>query len=314
MTEEKKESPPPETPDSPMGSEQRTGAKEDILKIWNGMKSLVAKAALWATRNRWIVLGALMAIQTLFAILIFKTQRNGREENAFVCTLGLVFSHPLLFSFWAALAPQRFFVRFSWCLTLCALNFFFIALKCVIQKDILSCFYISIIDMAIFLLTLPILLFIRHAFGWRLENASLGKIESDYRSFQFGIKHLMLLTASTALVLALYKSLIALSSITFSEPVDRTIQTLIMIFFMVLPILFVCGFTLFKFHNRRSIVVSAISLACLECTIFYFIPKMREMSMETNIIVFFQIGAGLSALVSGLVIRLCGYRLVRAKK
>lgn len=313
MPEEKNESPLPELPESSTGPERQTCDKKEILLLGNGEKSSFARLALWATPNRWIVLGSLFAVQTLLVALLFEKQ-NGRSENYFLFVLGLLFSHPLLLSFWAAMAPQRFLVRFSWGLTLCSVHFFCIALKCLYIKDFTSCFYISIIDMAVFILALPFLLFARRVFGWHLENAFLGDIESDYRSSQFGIKHLMILTASTALALALYKSLIAMSSETYSDSVGKVVETLALIFFMVLPIIFVCFFTLFRYNNWKLAVVSAISLLCIECAVFYFIPKLRSMGVHTKTIVFFQLGAGLSVVISGLFIRCCGFRLTRSKR
>jgi hypothetical protein len=313
MPEEKKESPSPELSDLSMGPERQTGAKEDILQLENGVKSPFAKFALWATPNRWIVLVALFALQTLLVALLFEKQ-NGPNENYFLFVLGILFSHPLLLSFWAAMAPQRFLVRFSWGLTLCSVHFFCIALKCLYIKDFTSCYYISIIDMAVFILALPFLLFARRIFGWRLKNVSVEDVESDYRSSQFGIKHLMILTASTAWALALYKSLIAMSSETYFDSVGAVVHTLALIFFMVLPIVFVVFFTLFQYKNWRSAVVSAICLLFIECAIFYFFPKVRSMGVQAKTIVFFQLGAGSSVVVSGIVLRCCGFRLTRIRR
>jgi hypothetical protein len=168
--------------------------------------------------------------------------------------------------------------------------------------------------MAVFILALPFLLFARRIFGWRLKNVSVEDVESDYRSSQFGIKHLMILTASTAWALALYKSLIAMSSETYFDSVGAVVHTLALIFFMVLPIVFVVFFTLFQYKNWRSAVVSAICLLFIECAIFYFFPKVRSMGVQAKTIVFFQLGAGSSVVVSGIVLRCCGFRLTRIRR
>jgi hypothetical protein len=272
-----------------------------------------------AVRHYWPVLGGLILLQTILGVLLFNPNKSGGEQYYFVAILGVLFSHPLLFALWATFAPQRFYVRFLWCLPLCFTVSFFISLKITLFSNNFgpSDFFFVIFYMGIFLIGTALFLLIRRFSGLQLIHHSIVDAESDYQPYQFGIKHIMILITISGLMMGLFKSLIELGSHNQMMRVGETSRILSEILLMVTPLLFLFWFTLAKIVNRRrSLLFGLIALAIIEITIFIFVPMMEGGSHSEmyQVIPCFQIGGGLSVFFSTLVIRWCGFRLVRVKK
>jgi hypothetical protein len=260
----------------------------------------------------WVVLGTLIFLQTILAFALFDPPSG--EKYFFLALLGTMFSQPLLFALWAAFAPQKFSVRFFSCMVLCSLVAFVFELKnsVFIRTSPGPVFMIG--DLAIFLLAAPILLLFRRFSGWQLTHGSLADAESDYLPLQFGIKHLLVVTAVTAFVLALFKSLTAVNSRVWESDYGMLARIVTEITLMSVPLVLLFGFALLRDIGESSVMLGVFALLVMEIAVFFIVPWMERSRGEMyGVVFFFQLGAGLSVLFYALVIRSCGFRMVRQR-
>jgi hypothetical protein len=268
----------------------------------------------WPTRHPWKVLGGWIVIQTALALLFFHENYSRAGESFFIAMLGSLFSHPLLFALWAALAPQRFYVRFLWCLPLSFGVSFLVELKYhFTNRGHVMDFFIILISMSIFVLATAILLLVRRFTRWQLRQRSNSESASDYQPYQFGIKHMLILTTIIGAVSGLFKSLIVISDHATMPSLGELTRILSEILLMIVPILFVFWLTLINLSKRKGSAIAAIIfLAFAEIAVYIFVPMIEGSRTRMNeVIPFFQIGCGLSVIMTAMVIRRCGFRMVR---
>lgn len=268
----------------------------------------------WTAQHPWRVLGGWIAIQTALAFLFFHENYSRAGESFFIATLGFLFSYPLLFALWTAFAPQRFYVRFLWCLPLSFGVSFLVEVKYIFtNRGHFMDFFVILISMSIFILATPILLLVRRFTRWQLEHLSDRESASDYQPYQFGIKHMIILTTIIGAVSGLFKSLIVMSDHATMPSIREVTRISSEVLLMVVPILFVNWLTIVDLSKRiGSIIAAIVFLAFAEIAVWIFVPMIEgSRSRMYDVIPFFQIGCGLSVFLTALVIRCCGFRLVR---
>ncbi len=175
-------------------------------------------------------------------------------------------------------------------------------------------FFIILISMSIFILATAILLLVRRFTHWQLQHLFHSGSASDYQPYQFGIKHMIILTTIVGAVSGLFKSLIVISDHATMPSLRELSRILSEIVLMVVPILFVYWLTLVDLSKRKDSGIAAIIfLAFAEIAVYIFVPMIEgSRSRMYDVIPFFQIGCGLSVFMTALVIRRCGFRLVRS--
>jgi hypothetical protein len=227
--------------------------------------------------------------------------------------LGFIFSQPILIAIWTAFAPQRFFHRFLWSLSLCTLIFFSVGLGALRYGPQAWLFFI-IMDLILFIVATLILLLVRRLFRWQIIHSYTAQVPSDYQSYQFGIKHLVILTTIAALACSLFRTLIVISP-QFSYPsvamvVKDTCQAIVVLF----PIIIIPWFTLTYLKNMLlSILYAIILLGIIEVAVYFIFRKLEPNPDIIQIILFVQLGASISVFFSTLIIRLCGFRMIRGQ-
>jgi hypothetical protein len=264
----------------------------------------------------WIVLGILvLAHAGVGALLNPAGHPNALPNNPVVpVALGVLFSQPLLFAFWTAFAPQRFYHRLLWGLLLCASVAFAVEAGGLSSENdsfrggcYARGFFLSI-DMILFLAATPLLLLVRRLTGWKLTCSDAEPAPSDYRARQFGIKHFLILTTIAAFVCGLFRTISVIDPTVSVKPVAEVAKTVLQITFALLPVALIPWFTL-GYHKRVwvsllwAIVVVAISVvACC------FLLPVRQSPVLIQMILLIQFGAGLSVFISTFVMRQCGFR------
>ena len=152
----------------------------------------------------WIVLGILVVVHAGVGACIYPLIALNPDNPFLLLAFGLILSHPTLFAIWAAFAPQRFYHRFFWSCLLCILVSF---------TDGIGAFYqikddfgkIMSFEIAVFFVAIAILLLLRQLSGWHITRGAVENMPpSSYQAYQFGIKHLLILTTITAIGFGLF--------------------------------------------------------------------------------------------------------------
>jgi hypothetical protein len=268
-----------------------------------------------AVPKYWYVLGVLVIVHAIFG-LYFNPLLPARDQPPLLET-GFLFSQPFLLAMWAALAPQHFYQRFLWTFLLCTLISFILDLQLLLQGG-RGTGTIMILDLTIFIIVTLILLLIRRFSGWQIKRAQLENNYSEYQAYQFGIKHLIILTTITALALGLFRCLLVMYPNLVLPPVANFISGVGLISAMLLPIIIIPWFTMSYGRNMLFLVFfTIILLGAIDIGVYLTIknvipPTPNHGWIET--ILLFQLGTCLSVCISTLVIRLCGFRLIRQRK
>ena len=228
--------------------------------------------------------------------------------------VGILFSQPLLFAFWTAFAPQRFYHRLLWGLLVCASVAFAAEAGGLFSEAdpfrrgcFARGFYLSM-DLILFLVATPCLLLVRRLSGWQLTLATAEPVASNYQSHQFGIKHLLILTTIAAFVCGLFRTISNCDPTVSVKPAAEVARAVLQITFVLLPVALIPWFTL-GYHKRVWVsLVWAIVVVTLSGIACCFVLPVRQFPEMVQMILLIQIGAGLSVFVSSLVMRYCGFR------
>ena len=257
----------------------------------------------------WIVLGLLVVVNAAFGAYY-----SSREP----AVAGFLTVQPILFSLWAAFALQPLFQRLLWPFFLCASMAFFedlAAWKLAVGNLGDNLTYLP----QIFAIATIGLLFIRLFFGWRIIRLYDDAKPIEYREYQFGLKHLILLITFAAVVLSFFRFLLNnnprynVSIITKQAFVFFT-----SIFILLIPA-FVIIWTVLVRKSVRIFPVLIIAPALVIIAIIgadtadiFLHTKLRQSTLHE--LVLFILGACVSAFISAMLLRLCGYRLTRERK
>ena len=271
--------------------------------------------------THWIALGLLVIANTAFGAYFNPNGKNsnGVGEEVYFVILGFFLAQPILFALWAAFAPQRFYQRFLWAFLLCSLVAFTEELGTLwdTQADHAS----QIVTLLIFFIMFTsVLLLVRRFFGWRFRRSQMEFFPGDYRANQFGIKHLILLMTITGIAFALIRSLMIFNSSNRLPSVEEFISIALitcLVFAMLIPIIIVPWFTMTSRGNTIKLIVFAtVLLGIIDSAIFLIALKADAKHINNNLraMFFSQLGAYLTVLLNTIVLRLCGYRLIRERK
>ena len=239
------------------------------------------------------------------------------EQNSLIggVMMGVLGSQPILFAIWAAFAPQRFYHRFFWSLLLCTLVSFAEELGTLRHSGVRLGFTM-VSELTLF----------RNQMGnirsnnWQMKQSIESNLATDYQAYQFGIKHLIILTTIVAVVLGLFRTLLTFNgNITLFPSVAQFISFASLIVALLYPVIVIPWCTLaYRGKIFYLLLFAIITWAILDLPLILVVEsQIWEGAMTGEIIegtLVLQLGAGLSAIVTTLVIRLCGFRLVRMPK
>jgi hypothetical protein len=269
--------------------------------------------------KHWLVLGLLVLAHAAFGIGFGFFAQVADEDMetyrvyVFFIMLGFILSQPILLAMWAALAPQRFYHRFLWSLLLCILIAFAVALGTFIFET-QELFFITMIDLALFIVAMLILLLVRRLSRWHIIHSYMAHVPSDYQPNQFGIKHLIILITITALACSFFRTFMMISPQLEYPSVAEFVKGLCEVSVMLLPIIIIPWFVLAYLKNMLSSIFYAIILLGIVEVAVYLIFCKYDSNPETIHSLFVQLGASISVLLTTLVIRSCGFRMIRGRK
>ena len=237
--------------------------------------------------------------------------------------MGVLFSQPLLFAIWATLAHQRFYSRFLWSLLLCTLVSFGEELVALRDADHRDTGTLMLLDFTLFLTVTIILSVVRRFSRWQIKQPDTTDAASVYQTYHFGIKHLLILTTITALGCGLFRTLYTMSpKMTFFPSITQFVAVTCACLAMLFPVIIIPWYTLAYRRKLRSLVILTVIMGgVLDLAACYLImdidhvpPGASSYELIIKPLLFFQLGSALSAVTSTLVIRICGFRMVREPK
>ncbi|MEN6451739.1 MAG: hypothetical protein ABFC96_14705 [Thermoguttaceae bacterium] len=270
----------------------------------------------------WKVLGLLVVVHAAFGAY-FTPLGKPVSDTAPVapCLLiGFILSQPLMFAIWASLASQRFYHRFLWSLLLCSLVSFVDEIGS-LRNPHAGRGNGMICSIAVFIVATLLLSAFRRFSRWQIRKPNVEDVPSDYRANQFGIKHLIILTTITALACGLCRTLLSTNHDLDRLPSIVQFAGFILILCVLLvPILAIPWYTLSLRGKIVPLLVSTIMIgAACDLAAFCIItamtpPAVGRADIYQEVIkpsLLIQFGAGASVLVTMLVIRWCGFRMMR---
>jgi len=271
--------------------------------------------------RHWIVLGLLVLAHAVFGA--YSTPANRTLVNL---TAGVMISHPILLATWAAFARQRFYHRLLWSLLICTYLSFADDLGAGIHgrpgEMILANLALYVVLLGIFL---PVCRFSR----WQITQLAGKETPSVYLAHHFGIHHMLILTAIVALACGLVRSLLIItSSGTPYSSVVVFIGSLSLLLVQAFPSSVVPWLTLAPGRKPYWLIPITILVAgLLDAIAFAFMIKAPQVPWFPPVGVkwysyysvafpylWIQLGAILSAIVNTLVLRFCGFRMIREPK
>jgi hypothetical protein len=260
--------------------------------------------------KHWIVLGLLvLAHVVLGRVCGFFIDR---DNPLGYMTSGFVLSQPILIAMWAALAPQRFYHRFLWSLLICTLIFFAAGFG-LFLKELPFALFFTIIELIVFIVATLILLLVRRLSGWQITHSYTNQASGDYQAYQFGIKHLIILTTLIAFSLGLFRMLLLISPQASVPEVADFVRPVCEIIIVLFPMVTISCFTLTNQKNRLLSIIYAIFMFGIVNVAAFFIYNWLEPAPGSiKTLLYFQLGASLSMFVTTFLIRLYGFRMVRA--
>jgi len=271
--------------------------------------------------RHWIVLGLLVVAQT--GIGAYFNGQIDMRGNGWLLTIGLLFSQPILLAFWAAFAPQPFYQRFLWSFLLCTVVSFFEQLNALDAQNVVKGI-IMMMFLAIFIVATIVFLAFRWVFRWQIKHTLIENVPSDYQRGQFGIKHLIILITVSALCCGLIRSLCVINRNWHSdEPIVQSVGRACAMLFLVLPVTVVPWIVM---SHRPKVVRSLLAMISVEivCAVSggyiislcfsTYLSLSSVFVREGRAMLIIQLGAGLSVLISTIVMRFCGFRMVRVPK
>ncbi|MCC6125834.1 MAG: hypothetical protein IT426_12780 [Pirellulales bacterium] len=320
-------------------------------------------------RTPGLVLGLLVIVHAGLGIC-FNPVRTNLPAYVTYLLAGFFFSQPFLFAFWAAFAPHRFSHRFVWTLLLCFLfssnleygasyygeghewfdpDGMYIANFDEQIREMYSAVYpgpgfFMLVFSFSFLSATMVLSLMRWKFGWQLSHPTDEITDGDYRRYQFGIKHLIIITTVFAIFCAFLRTLSLICPRDTIPPFAVCAETIfqvvgvlslpVVVAFFVLTVSKKTWASTFVAQFKIGVVLFVIICLYLifrDLCCKFFTPRifarLRDaffcwtysdwtwsISRVVEIMLFFQFGAVISTLLTSLVMRLSGFRLVRVKK
>ena len=232
-------------------------------------------------------------------------------------SVGIVVSQPILIAMWIALAPQRFYVRFLWGLLVFALTFFAVGCGLSLNETRANApaaaVFIAAGDLLILVAASLMLLLVRRVTRWQIVHRDGKQRGSEYQAYQFGIKHLMILTAIVAFALGLFRTLVLMESRRPAFPgISQVTDPIRHISVMLFPLIIVPWSALAYVRNVAWSIMRAVFFIGIIDVAAFFIFRWAGRGLGIiEIHLLFQCGAGLSMFATAFVLRLCGFRMAR---
>lgn len=286
---------------------------EELLQEETAGAESLENGSRWKISGTGIVLGLLLVAHVVFNLVFFNPNSHRVDDYPFMMTVGVLLSQPILFSFWAAFAPQRFYHRFLWCLLLSTIVSFLEELG-YMRHSHGDSGMMMILVWLLFLLATGVLLVVRRFTGWRIRHDREISLTTEYRASQFGIKHLLILTTITGLAAGLLRSVFMLSPRTIH--IDSVLDFVGIIgcyFAMLLPVVLMPWYTLA--YRAKFVVLlffSIVVFVLMDTMVYWLSSLVIRPTQYYRILLFIQLGAALSMLITTLPLRFCGYRMVRS--
>jgi hypothetical protein len=236
--------------------------------------------------------------------------------------MGVVLLQPILFAFWAAFAPHRFFHRFLWAFFLCS-SVSFIEEFWGFGNGRPGVESGMVFQLIFFALFTALLLLVRRFTGWHFKSSETEIIDNNYQANQFGIKHIIWLTIITGVTLSMIRTLMIRDIYGGALPGWEAIFGIALFFVLCLPIVITPWFTM---SIRGNIIrLSAYAIIIIVITDFTgliiilktLIDKYGVRNYINELVwpmLFMQLGVFFPMLVNTIVLRLCGYRMIRERK
>jgi hypothetical protein len=271
------------------------------------------------------VLGLLVAAQAVVGVYLYRKPPNRIGELGESLVQGVLFSQPFLLAFWTVFSSQPFRQRFLWAFLLCILVPFTEELGPLLDlryTDVrhTDAGFLMMQFVGLFVMAAAFLLVIRRLSRWQIRRSIIEDARSDYQPSQFGIKHLIVFITITALACGLIRSVTIFDggwAVPFSA--RWFVHGTFGIACFLLPAIVIPWFVMaYRPRVVRFVVTFAflwVVCSSAGCAIIAMPQAMRD-----GIVVFeefiksmltLQLGAGLSILVTSLVMRFCGFRMVR---
>lgn len=267
---------------------------------------------------QWIILGLLVVSHAELGALLNPARLSGNpsDDPLVAFALGFLLSQPLLCAFWTAFAPQRFYHRLLWGLLLCASVAFSaeagnLLLGARTDSFRAACFargFFLSMDMILFLLATPLLLLTRRLSGWKLARPTAEPVASDYQPHQFGVKHLLILTAIAALVCGLFRTVSVIDPTVSVQPIAEVAQAVLQIAFALMPVGLIPWIALGCHKGKLATALWAIVVLGISGAGCDLLLPVKQDPGLIHIILLIQLGAGSSTFITTLVIRCCGFR------
>jgi hypothetical protein len=272
-------------------------------------------APLWPIPANWRVFGLLVLGHAVFGAYFTPI-----DEALAAVTLGVKVSQPILLAIWAAFARQNLYYRLLWALLLCTYLSFADDLGSV-QQSAYDFWWrrtmngkageTIVANLAIFIAALPSLLMVRRVSRWQMTDPFYQDAESSDPASRYGIHHLLLLTAIVALFCGLVRSLLILTKAGFPYASMTEFDSSIAFYLVIgLPICIVPWITMSNLKRIDALAFATLFAAfALDVCVVPWLFGVRFL----NHCVWIQTGAAISAVVTTLVLRRCGFRLNRER-
>jgi len=243
--------------------------------------------------------------------------RSEVGETLVSLAFGILFSQPILFAFVGSFVAQRFYIRLPLlllllCLVACAAETRLVGIET--HGMMLG------LDVILFPLGTLAFLPLHNSFRWRLKQPTTKHVQTGTRTFQFGTKHLLIFTTIIAIVCGALRTLYVLDpeAKTLLSPAD-VITGIGLTCILFIPVSVIPWVVLSERSWRPVSVITAI-------VIWIVLNLAVSFSMAASTLVpstldpyrdifppllLIGLGSGLSTIVTTLVLRFCGFRMVR---
>jgi len=263
-----------------------------------------------------ILLGSLIIGHALFNLFLnaFEFSSPPTPIWAAATLVGFTIAQPALFAAWAVMGTGRITRRIPWTIVALLVVGAPIGIK---KWNLLGAsgnrldLRAILLMVLLFVVSLVLLLVARKLTGWRIVRPSYLANQSQ-RSNQFGIKYLMGWTAGCAVIFAAGRLLSRMQS--DRQAIDIDLATLVtgvgLMALAQFAVFFVPALVLSDRPSVRMVFIAVISWAIL--TVFATPLVAQNLSVEVAIVqlVCVQTGAAAAGLLTGVVLRIGGYRLV----
>ncbi|MGO9114244.1 MAG: hypothetical protein ACLP9L_33940 [Thermoguttaceae bacterium] len=272
----------------------------------------------------WIVLGLLVLAHAAFGAYFNPVGDTPNEigEIRIFFLLGTLLAQPILFAIWASFAHQRFYHRFLWALLLCTLVSFAEDLGTLRHGNHRDLGMLMVMDTTLFLTATLILSVFRHFSRWQIKQPGGEDAPSVYEGYHFGIKHLLILTTIAALGCGLFRTLHIINpDMTLSPSVGRFVGAICLFLALLFPVVVIPWLTLaYRRRLASQIFITVIMVGLLDLVAYFIMVTMEPPRTGISLYelikpcLFIQLGSCISATVTTLVIRFCGFRMIRKPK